>query len=44
MEDVIEVPFAVGEVSDNLSVIAGNPDSVMAGDLSVMAGDDENEY
>lgn len=44
MEDVIEVPFAVGEVADNLSVIAGNPDSVMAGDLSVMAGDDENEY
>jgi hypothetical protein len=43
MEDVIEVPFSVGEI-DNLSVIAGNSDGVMAGDLSVMAGDDESDY
>jgi len=41
-DDVIEFPVTVGEVPDNLSVIAG--DEVMAGDdLSVMAGMDEDE-
>ena len=38
--DYIDFPVSVGEVDDNLSVIAGD-DSVMAGDdSSVMAGDD----
>jgi hypothetical protein len=39
---MIEFPVTVGEVPDNISVIAG--DQVMAGDdLSVMAGMDEDE-
>ena len=43
-EDMIEFPVSVGEVEDNLSVIAGDMD-VMAGDsLSVIAGDDEDMY
>jgi len=38
--DYIDFPVSVGEVDDNLSVIAGD-ESVMAGDdSSVMAGDD----
>jgi hypothetical protein len=41
MEDTISIPFTVGEVPDNLSVIAG--DSVMAGDLAVLSGDDDSE-
>jgi len=43
MDDTMEFPVTVGEVPDNLSVIAG--DQVMAGDdLSVMAGmDNEDE-
>lgn len=43
-EDVMEFPVTVGEVPDNLSVIAG--DEVMAGDdLSVMAGiEEDDEY
>ena len=42
VEDVMEFPVTVGEIPDNLSVIAG--DEVMAGDdLSVMAGMDEDE-
>ena len=42
--ETIEFPVQVGEVPDNISVIAG--DEVMAGDdLSVMAGmDDEENY
>lgn len=41
-EDTMEFPVTVGEVPDNLSVIAG--DEVMAGDdLSVMAGMDDEE-
>ncbi len=41
-DDMIEFPVTVGEVPDNLSVIAG--DEVMAGDdLSVMAGMDEDD-
>jgi hypothetical protein len=45
-DDMIEFPVSVGEVQDNLSVIAGDYDgSVMAGDdLSVIAGDDEDMY
>lgn len=47
VDDTIEFPVTVGEVEDNLSVIAGGDDSsVMAGDdLQVLAGieDDENE-
>lgn len=40
--DMIEFPVTVGEVPDNLSVIAG--DDVVAGDdLSVMAGMDEDD-
>lgn len=42
-EDVMEFPVTVGEIPDNLSVIAGE-DSVMAGDnLSVLAGYDEDD-
>jgi len=42
VDDMIEFPVTVGEIPDNLSVIAG--DEVMAGDdLSVMAGMDEDE-
>lgn len=44
-EDMIEFPVSVGEVADNLSVIAGDYDGVMAGDnLEVIAGDDEDMY
>lgn len=40
--DTIEFPVNVGEIPDNISVIAG--DDVMAGDdLSVLAGMDEDE-
>lgn len=40
--DSIEFPVTVGEVPDNISVIAG--DSVLAGDsLSVLAGYDEED-
>jgi len=44
-EDMIEFPMTVGEVEDGISVIAGD-DSVMAGDddLSVLAGLDDDEY
>jgi hypothetical protein len=42
-DDVMEFPVTVGEIPDNLSVIAGE-DSVMAGDnLSVLAGYDEDD-
>lgn len=44
MDDTMTFPVQVGEVPDNLSVIAGD-DGVMAGDeLSVLAGMDEDEY
>ena len=43
VEETMEFPVTVGEVPDNISVIAGD-DSVMAGDnLSVLAGYDEDE-
>jgi hypothetical protein len=44
MQDSLSIPMRVGEIQDNLSVIAGN-NSVMAGNgsdsLSVLAGYDE---
>jgi len=44
MDDTMTFPVQVGEVPDNISVIAGN-DGVMAGDeLSVLAGMEDNEY
>jgi len=43
MDDTMTFPVTVGEVPDNISVIAGD-DSVMAGDdLSVLAGYDEDD-
>lgn len=42
-EDTMDFPVTVGEIPDNLSVIAGD-NSVMAGDnLSVLAGYDEDD-
>jgi hypothetical protein len=47
-DDMIEFPIQVGEIDDNISVIAGEDDvmagddDVMAGDFSLMAGDDED--
>jgi hypothetical protein len=44
MDDTMTFPVQVGEVPDNISVIAGN-DGVMAGDeLSVLAGMEDDEY
>jgi hypothetical protein len=42
-EDMIEFPVSVGEVADNLSVIAGDYDVMAGDDLSVIAGE-EDEY
>lgn len=43
MDDTMTFPVTVGEIPDNISVIAGD-DSVMAGDdLSVLAGYEEDE-
>ena len=43
MDDTMTFPVTVGEVPDNISVIAGD-DSVLAGDdLSVLAGLDEDD-
>ncbi len=44
VDDMIEFPVQVGQIDDNLSVIAG--DDVMAGDdgLSVLAGFDSDDY
>lgn len=49
MDDSIEFPVTVGEIPDNLSVIAGGDDSVMAGGDEVLAGygyadDGDEEY
>jgi hypothetical protein len=44
IEDTLSIPLTVGEVPENISVIAGNDDSVMAGDISVMAGMDDEDY
>jgi len=44
IEDTLSLPMTVGNVNDNLSVIAGD-DSVMAGDVSVIAGmEDDDDY
>jgi len=44
-EDMIEFPVRVGEIDDNISVIAGDDSGVMAGDsLEVIAGDEEDMY
>lgn len=44
MDDTMTFPVTVGEIPDNISVIAGD-DSVMAGDdLSVLAGMEDDEY
>ncbi len=44
MDDTMTFPVQVGEVPDNISVIAGD-DGVMAGDeLSVLAGMEDDEY
>ena len=43
MDDTMTFPVTVGEIPDNISVIAGD-DSVLAGDdLSVLAGIDEDD-
>ena len=43
MDDTMTFPMTVGEVPDNISVIAGD-DTVLAGDnLSVLAGFEEDE-
>jgi len=43
MDDTMTFPVTVGEIPDNISVIAGD-DTVMAGDdLSVLAGYEEDE-
>ena len=43
MDDTMTFPVTVGEIPDNISVIAGD-DTVMAGDdLSVLAGYDEDD-
>lgn len=49
IEDTLSLPLTVGKVDDPLSVIAGSDNSVMAGDyvmsgdVSVIAGMDEDE-
>ena len=43
IEDTLSLPMTVGNVDENLSVIAG--DGVMAGDVSVIAGmEDDDDY
>lgn len=46
IEDTLSIPMNVGEVSENISVISGDDNSVMAGDISVMAGmdDEDSDY
>ena len=42
IEDTLSLPLTVGEVEDGISVIAGD-DSVMARDMSVIAGIEEED-
>ena len=42
IEDTLSLPLTVGEVGEDISVIAGD-DSVMAGDMSVIAGIEEED-
>lgn len=44
IEDSLSIPLTVGEVPENISVISGDDSSVMAGDISVMAGMDDEDY
>jgi hypothetical protein len=43
IEDTLSLPLTVGQVEDGISVIAGEDDSVMAGDMSVIAGIEEED-
>lgn len=44
IEDSLSIPLTVGEVPENISVISGDDSSVMAGDISVMAGMEDDDY
>jgi hypothetical protein len=43
MDDTMTFPVTVGEVPDNISVIAGHEDVMAGDDLSVLAGYSEDE-
>jgi hypothetical protein len=43
MDDTMTFPVTVGEVPDNISVIAGDDDVMAGDDLSVLAGYSEDE-
>lgn len=51
-DDMIEFPVQVGEIDDNISVIAGDEDvmagdedfDMVSGDISLMSGDDDLDY
>lgn len=43
MDDTMTFPVTVGEVPDNISVIAGSDDVMAGDDLSVLAGYEEDE-
>ena len=43
MDDTMEFPMTVGEVPDNLSVIAGDDDVMAGDDLTVLAGIEDDE-
>lgn len=42
-DDVMEFPMTVGEIPDNISVIAGSDDVMAGDDLSVIAGNYEDD-
>jgi hypothetical protein len=43
MDDTMTFPVTVGEIPDNISVIAGSEDVMAGDDLSVLAGMEEDE-
>ena len=43
MDDTMTFPVTVGEIPDNISVIAGDDSVLAGGDLSVLAGIDEDD-
>ena len=43
MDDTMTFPVTVGEIPDNISVIAGSDDVMAGDDLSVLAGYEEDE-
>ena len=43
MDDTMTFPVTVGEIPDNISVIAGSDDVMAGDDLSVLAGMEEDE-